>query len=45
MECERCGQVSDWIGDESSWDRVTEGQTAALELYRCEECGHEQLVR
>ena len=44
MQCKRCDQVSDWIGEESRW-RPVAGADATHAMYECEECGHHQRVR
>jgi len=44
MRCERCGQVSDDIGEESDWQTVGSG-AAVLTLHECTECGHRQQLR
>lgn len=49
MECEHCGQVSDWIGDQSDWEGVagasSGGAVVTRGLYECQECGHRQHAR
>ena len=43
MECDDCGQYSDWIGSDSDWERVGgDGQGALLE---CTVCGSHQHKR
>lgn len=39
MQCQQCGQVSDWIGKTSGWTAV--GQSAHS-LFECESCGNTQ---
>jgi DNA-directed RNA polymerase subunit RPC12/RpoP len=44
MDCQRCGQRSDWIGTESNWTAVHE-RTTVHRLYECNDCGHRQRTR
>lgn len=41
MECENCGQYSDWIGADSGW-RSVNGPRSAVALLECEVCGNRQ---
>ncbi len=44
MECDSCGQYSDWIGGESEWEHVTAGGGTGA-LLECNVCGNTQHKR
>ena len=39
MQCQQCGQISDWIGEASEWTAVG---GSAHSLFECENCGNTQ---
>jgi len=46
MRCVQCGQVSDWLGEESGWNALQRPDGARLsQLYVCSNCGNQQRVR
>lgn len=45
MRCEDCANVSDWVGGEADWSRVTDAQTGHRPLVECDVCGNRQHVR
>jgi hypothetical protein len=44
MRCEGCGQISDWIGEDSDWRRLSTVSTTRPML-ECTECGNHQRAR
>lgn len=44
IECDNCGQYSDWIGRESEWRQVTVGGGEGT-LLECTVCGNHQHKR
>jgi len=44
MECDNCGQYSDWIGSDSDWKRLN-GGGGAVALLECSVCGNRQHKR
>lgn len=45
MRCDNCGQRSDWVGEDSGWSPLEDGEVVALGFVECDRCGHHQRVK
>ncbi len=45
MQCDSCGQYSDWIGGDSDWHRLNELEAGGGALLVCDVCGNHQQKR
>ena len=45
MQCEHCGTTGDWLGDDATWEPVSNNGLAIVRVFECAECGNQQQAR